>query len=81
MENLLDMYTDYLLMTPTGATCTGLSNMLHGQISHNRFTQSLACETIDFKRLCAQSKSLIEEMVDCSDSVVLGIDATIQKKS
>lgn len=80
MENLLDLYTDYLLTTPTQATCTGLSNVLHGQISHDRFTRLLAGGTIDSKRLWAQSKPLVEEMVDSSDCVVVGIDDTIQKK-
>lgn len=80
MENLLDLYTDYLLTTPTPATCTGLSKVLYGQISHDRFTRLLAGGTIDSKRLWRQAKPLVEEMVDSIDCVVVGIDDTIQAK-
>jgi len=80
VENLLDLYTDYLLTTPTQATCTGLSKVLHGQISHDRFTRLLAGGTIDSKRLWRQAKPLVEEMVDSGDCVVVGIDDTIQEK-
>ncbi len=73
------MYTDYLLTTPTQDTCTGLSIVLHGQISHDRFTRMFASGTIDSKHLWAQSKPLVEEMVDSSDCVVVEIDDTIQK--
>lgn len=38
VENLLDLYTDYLL-PPNHATCTGLWKVLEGQISHDRFTR------------------------------------------
>lgn len=80
MENLLDLYTDYLLATPTQATCTGLSKVLHGQISHDRFTRLLAGGTIDSERVWKQAKPLVEEMVDSRDCVVVGVDDTIQEK-
>lgn len=80
MENLLDLYTDYLLTTPTQATCTGLSKVLHGQISHDRFTRLLAGGTIDSQRLWKQSKPLVQEMCEAKDCVVVGIDDTIQEK-
>ena len=80
MENLLDLYTDYLLATPNHPTCTGLSKVLEGQISHDRFTRLLAGGTIDSKRLWKQAKPLVQEMVDSTDCVVLGVDDTIQAK-
>ena len=80
MENLLDLYTDYLLTTPTQATCTGLSEVLHGQISHDRFTRLLASGKVDSKRLWEQAKPLVAELADSSQCVVLGIDDTIQEK-
>lgn len=80
VENLLDLYTDYLLTTPAQATCTGLSTVLDGQISHDRFTRLLAGGTIDSKRLWKQAKPLVQEMVDSGDCVVLGVDDTIQAK-
>lgn len=80
MENLLDLYTDYLLTTPNNATCTGLSKVLKGQISHDRFTRLLAGGTIDSRRVWEQAKPLVQEMVDSGDCVVLGVDDTIQAK-
>lgn len=80
MENLLDLYTDYLLTTANQATCTGLSDVLDGRISHDRFTRMLASGEIDSKRLWQQAKPIAEEMVDSGDCVVLGVDDTIQEK-
>ena len=80
MENLLDLYTDYLLTTPTQATCTGLSNVLNGQISHDRFTRLLSSGRCDSQCVWKQAKPLVEERVDSSDCVVVGIDDTIQEK-
>jgi hypothetical protein len=80
VENLLDLYTDYLLTTPNHATCTGLSKVLGGQVSHDRFTRLLAGGTIDSRCLWKHAKPLVEEMVDSGDRVVLGVDDTIQGK-
>lgn len=80
MENLLDLYTDYLLTTPTQATCTGLSKVLHGQISHDRFTRLLSGGSIDSQQVWKQSKPLVQEMCQSSDCVVVGVDDTIQEK-
>lgn len=80
MENLLDLYTDYLLATPKQATCTGLSEVLHGQISHDRFTRLLTSDRLDSKCVWKQAKALVKEMVDSSDCIVVGIDDTIQEK-
>ena len=80
MENLLDLYTDYLLTTPGQATCTGLSKVLSGRISHDRFTRLLASGDLDSSCLWKQAKPLVEEMVDSTDCVVLGVDDTVQEK-
>ncbi|HLR26017.1 MAG TPA: transposase [Fodinibius sp.] len=80
MENLLDLYTDYLLTTLGPATCRGLSKVLGGQVSHDRFTRMLAGGTIDSEQVWKQAKPLIQEMVDSSDCVVVGVDDTIQAK-
>ena len=38
LENMLDIYTDYLISQNKYATATGLSSLLDGQISHDRIT-------------------------------------------
>ncbi|MDZ7693128.1 MAG: transposase [Balneolaceae bacterium] len=80
MDNLLDLYTDYLLATPTQATCTGLSEVLHGQISHDRFTRLLSSGHLDSQSVWKHSKNLVKETVDSSDCVVVGVDDSIQEK-
>ena len=37
-KNLLDIYTDYLIAQNQHATATGLSDLLEGQISHDKIT-------------------------------------------
>lgn len=75
------IYTRTICLQPQHKPpCTGLSKVLHGQASHDRFTRLLAGGTIDSKRLWRYAKPLVEEMVDLSDCVVVGIDDTIQEK-
>lgn len=40
-QDLLDIYSDYLIAQSQYATATGLSNLLEGSISHDRFTRFL----------------------------------------
>jgi len=80
VDKLLDLYTDYLLATPKQATCTGLSKVLQGQISHDRFTRLLSSGRLDSQCVWRQAKPLVDEMVDSGDCVVVGIDDTIQEK-
>ena len=70
----------YWFATPKQATCTGLSEVLHGQVSHNRFTRLLSSGRLDSKCVWKQAKPLVDEMVDSGDCVVVGIDDTIQEK-
>jgi hypothetical protein len=54
--------------------------VLHGQVSHDRFTRLLSGGTIDSQQVWQHSKHLVTEMCDSSDCVVVGIDDTIQEK-
>ena len=40
-SNLLDIYSDYLICQNKHATATGLSDMLSGDISHDKITRYL----------------------------------------
>jgi hypothetical protein len=50
-KDLLDIYSDYLIAQTQYATATGLSNLLEGSISHDRFTRLLNGNTFDAKDL------------------------------
>lgn len=52
----LDLYTDYLAVTFGHATATGLSNMLDGNISHDKLTRFLADGEWSSKDLWKQVK-------------------------
>jgi len=41
VNNLLDLYTDYLLVTPTYCTATGLSAVTDNMVSHDRHPNAL----------------------------------------
>ena len=42
VNNLLDLYTDYLLVTPTYSTATGLSSVTDNKVSHDQVTRLLS---------------------------------------
>ena len=41
-EELVELYTDYLIVVNGQATATGLSDILDNKISYDRFTRMLA---------------------------------------
>ena len=50
-KNLLDIYTDYLIAQNQHATATGLSDLLDGQISHDKITRFLNSKKLSSKNL------------------------------
>lgn len=42
VNNLLDLYTDYLLVTPTYSIATGLSLVTDNKVSHDQVTRLLS---------------------------------------
>ncbi len=45
-KQLLDIYSDYLIAQNQYATATGLSDLLEGQISHDKITRFLNKEVL-----------------------------------
>jgi len=50
VNNLLDLYTDYLLVSPSYSTATGLSRVTDNKVSHDQVTRLLSTK-IDSKTL------------------------------
>ena len=46
VNNLLDLYTDYVLVTPTNSTATGLSSVTDNKVSHDQVTRLLSVRLI-----------------------------------
>lgn len=77
VNNLLDLYTDYLLVTPTYGTATGLSRVTGGEVSHDQVTRLLSGK-IDSKTLWQYAKPLCQE-IGCPEGVLI-IDDSIEPK-
>lgn len=76
--DMLDIYTDYLICQNKHATATGLSEMLEGEIAHDKVTPFLRLNEFDAKSLWKYVKNTIRER-ECSGGVLL-LDDSIEEK-
>lgn len=77
-NQLLDLYTDYLISQNHYATATGLSDMLDGQISHDQVTRFLNKEDLSSKELWQYVKPYVRK--EESDDGAFIVDDTIEEK-
>lgn len=56
--NLLDLYTDYLLLSPSLKTATELSTLTDNQVGHDRITRYLASEELSSQTLWLHVKPI-----------------------
>ena len=59
--NLLDLYTDYLIIQNKYATATGLSDMVSGDVSHDKVTRFLNGDLLDSKALWSYIKPTLRQ--------------------
>ena len=79
MDKLLDIYSDYLIAQNQYATSTGLSQLLDGQISHDKITRFLNSKQLSSKDLWEYIKPEIRK-IENNDGGVLILDDTIEEK-
>lgn len=77
-KELLDIYTDYLICQNKYATATGLSDMLSGDISHDKITRFLRFNSFSSKELWSYVKPTIQEHQQ-PDGVLI-LDDAIEEK-
>ena len=77
VNNLLDLYTDYLLVTPTYSTATGLSLVTDNKVSHDQITRLLSSK-IDSKALWLKAKPMVQD-IRTSEGLLI-IDDSIEPK-
>lgn len=77
-KDLLDLYSDYLIVTDRYATATGLSSILEGKISHDKITRFLHEETYDSKVLWKIVKPKVREIENEQGAIV--VDDTLSEK-
>ena len=80
VNNLKDLYMDYLISSTQLATCTGLSRVLDGAISHDKFTRLLSKGNFNSKTLWQQSKVLAQEISQSNYLKVLSFDDSLMAK-
>ena len=77
-KKLLDLYTDYLMVSTSHTTATGMSKMLDNTISHDAITRFLSSNTYTPKDLWELVKPTVRNIE--TDDGVLICDDTIQEK-
>lgn len=76
--NLLDWYSDYLLSAFGQTTATGLSSLLHGEISHDQMQRSLASEAQTSADLWRIAKPHVRQIESAEG--VMRVDDSIAEK-
>jgi uncharacterized protein YrzB (UPF0473 family) len=78
-EQLLDIYTDYLISQNKYATATGLEALLEGEMSHDKVSRFLKDSEFGSKNLWKYVKPEVRKM-ETKKKGVLIIDDTIEEK-
>ncbi|MFI5140383.1 MAG: transposase [Sphingobacteriales bacterium] len=78
VNNLMELYTDYLIACPGQITATGLSNMLDNDLSHDMITRLLSSGEINSKTLWQYVKPMCEEISDPEGVLIL--DDSVEAK-
>lgn len=78
MRHLLDLYTDYLIISTGQTSATGLSRLTGNEISHDQVTRFLRDSYLDSVELWKHAKPLIRKIE--SESGVLIADDSIAEK-
>ena len=76
--DLLDIYTDYLIYQNKYETATGLSEMLAGDIAHDKVTRFLRLNEFGSKSLWNYVKKTVREH-ECTAGALL-LDDSIEEK-
>lgn len=79
-KQLLDLYSDYLIAQNQYATATGLSDLLDGQISHDKITRFLNSKELTSKDLWEYIKPEIRKAEQDTGGVLI-LDDTIEDKT
>ena len=78
MDNLLDLYSDYLLSSFGQTTATGLASLMKGQVRHDQITRLLARKPHDSADLWRIVKPYVRQMQ--TDDGVMIVDDSIAEK-
>lgn len=77
-KKLLEVYSDYLILSSSQTSATGLSQILDGQVSHDQITRLLLSEDFSSKDLWKLVKK--DVLNNESEDAVLIIDDSVEEK-
>ena len=77
-KELLDLYTDYLLISFGQTTATGLSKLMDGAISHDQVSRMLASPRMTSKDWWRMVKPQVRK-IERADGVMI-VDDSIEEK-
>jgi len=77
-EDILELYSNYLLYSTGQTTATGLSEVLDGELSHDKITRFLSTETFNEKTLWKKIKKLVRSFEE--ENACLIFDDTVIEK-
>ena len=77
-RDILDLYSDYLLYSNAQTTATGLSELLDGEISHDKITRFLSSELFDEKTLWKKTKKIVRTFEEKNACIIFD-DTVIEK--
>ncbi len=80
MNQMLDIYSDYLIAQNQHATAVGLSDLLEGRMSHDKVTRFLNREEFTSKDLWEYVKPNLRKIEEDKGGVLI-IDDTIEEKT
>lgn len=78
-QDILDIYTDYLISQNKYATAIGLANLLDGQVSHDQITRFLNRNEYNSKNLWQYVKADVHKHEQVKGGVII-IDDAIEEK-
>ena len=79
-KKILDIYSDYLIAQNQYATATGLSDLLEGEVSHDRISRFLNGDEMSSKELWEYVKPEVRR-IEQDEGGVLILDDTIEEKA
>ena len=79
-KEILDLYTDYLLVSTSQTTATGMSDMLEGRLSHDKITRFLSRDDFTSKDLWQLVKPTVREIEQQPGPSYLILDDTVEAK-
>jgi len=79
-KEILDLYTDYLLVSTGQTTATGMSSMLEGSLSHDKITRFLSKRDFTSKDIWKLVKPTVREVEKQTGLSYLILDDTVEAK-